>query len=79
MITVGVKILPKKDILDVQGRAVAQVLVQTGYKVKDCQCGKYIQLKVDTKDQELALKKCHKIAQSVLCNLLVERYELEIL
>lgn len=78
MIVVGVKILPKKEVLDVQGRAIADTLKRQGRAIKDCQYGKFIRLTIHTDDQESALNEAKKIAESVLCNSLVETYELEI-
>ena len=79
MIVVGLKILPKKEVLDVQGRAVANTLKLKGHPAQDCRCGKFIQLTISANSQKLALEKAREMAESVLCNLLVEEYELEIL
>ncbi len=79
VIVVGVKILPKKETLDVQGRAVANILKRHGYVVDDCRCGKFIRLKIATNNPQDALQKANKMAESILCNLLVEEYELEVL
>ena len=79
MVVVGVKVLPKKEVLDVQGRAIAETLKRQGHVIKDCQYGKFIKLNIDTSNEKEALNQAKKMAESVLCNSLVERYELEIL
>ncbi len=79
MIIVGVKILPKKEVLDVQGRAIADMLKRQGRAIKNCQYGKFIRLTIHTDDLEFALGEAKKMAKSVLCNPLLETYELEIL
>ncbi len=79
MMIVGVKILPKKEVLDVQGRAIADTLKRQGYAIEDCQYGKVIRLKIQTNDQKTALDQAKKIAESVLCSALVETYQLEVL
>ena len=79
MITLGIKILPKKELLDVQGRAIADTLKNQGQPVEACQYGKFVRLTIQTDNQELALSQAKEIAESVLCNSLVETYEIEIL
>ena len=79
MVTVGVKILPKKEVLDVQGRAIAETLKRQGNLIEECQYGKYIKLTINTSDKTEALKKAKEMAESVLCNSLVEHYDLEVL
>ncbi len=79
MIVVGVKILLRKEVLDVQGRAVAKTLKLKGHPAQDCLCGKFIKLTISAGSRQSALKKAREMAESVLCNLLVEEYELEVL
>ena len=79
MVTVGVRILPRKEVLDVQGRAIADTLKRRGHSIEECHYGKYIRLEIDGKNKEEALKKAKEMTESVLCNSLVENYELEIL
>lgn len=76
---IGVKILPRKEVLDTQGRAVQRTLQQNGKALNTCRVGKYIQLDVDAKDQEQALAQAKEIAEFVLYNPLIETYELEVL
>ena len=76
---VGVKIIPKKEVLDVQGRAVAEVLLENKYPIKSCSCGKFLKLDIKAKTKKQALKTAEKALQFLLYNPLVEDYELELL
>lgn len=76
---IGVKVLPKKEVLDSQGRAVESTLRHHGKEVSACRIGKYVQLDIDESNQDKALAKAHEIAEFVLYNPLTEVYELEVL
>ena len=75
--TIGIKILPKKETLDVQGRAIAETLNRRGYPIKNCSLGKFIKLEIKAKNKTEALDKAKKMAEDILCHSLVEDYELE--
>src|SRR4051812_40944452 len=47
---VGVRVMLKKEVLDVEGRAVADTLKREGTIVSDCRVGKYIVLDIPTQD-----------------------------
>ena len=80
MVIVGVKILPKPETLDVQGRAIAKTLKRQGYFIEDCHYGKFLRLKIKANNREEALEKAKKNdGICFLCNSLVENYELEVL
>ena len=59
---VEVKILPKKEILDVQGRAILQTLEQNNHPVQDCRYGKCVQLLIKASDENQALEKAQEMA-----------------
>ncbi len=75
---VGVKILPKKEVLDTQGRAVEKMLNQNGKPVNKCRVGKYIELDLPAKDAADAERRVKEMAEFVLYNPLIETYELEL-
>ena len=79
MMIVGIKILLKKEVLDVQGRAIADTLKRRGYSIEDCRYGKFLELKIQGNSKEEVLEQANKMAKSVLCNSLVESYELAFL
>ena len=74
---IGVKVMPKSEVLDSQGRAVHGVLKRQGYELNDCRVGKYIVIDIDTDNAKTAMKEAEKIAKNVLHNNLIETYELE--
>lgn len=76
---IGVKVMPRKEVLDSQGRAVERTLKHHGKSLSDCRVGKYIELEIDEKDREKALAKATEICEFVLYNPLIETYELEVL
>lgn len=78
MIKVGVKVMPKKEVLDSQGRAVLKTLSQHGKVLDACRVGKYVELDIDEVEQEKALSKAREVAEFVLYNPLTETYELEV-
>lgn len=78
-ICVEVKILPKPEILDVQGRAVVQTLKQNGKPIQDCRYGKCIHLQLKAEDERSAMDQAQKIAELVLYNPLTETYEMKVI
>ena len=67
-----VKVLLKKDVLDVKGRAVLQLLQREKFPVSECRFGKYIELSVEEKDPQKALHQARLMAEKFLCNPLTE-------
>ena len=76
---IAVKILPKNEVLDSQGRAVAKILNSHGQKVEDCRVGRYVILDVAETDKNKALARAQEMAEFVLYNPLIETFELEAL
>lgn len=76
---IGVKILPKNEVLDTQGRAVEGTLKSHNKPVNQARVGKYVQLDISETDQTKALAKAKEITEFVLYNSLIETYELEVL
>ncbi len=76
---VEVKILPRPEILDVQGRAVMQMLQQNEKPVESCRYGKCIHLEVDADDISSAKQKVKEMADFVLYNPLTETYTVEVI
>lgn len=75
---IGVKILPKTEVLDTQGRAVEATLKTHGRTVNQCRVGKYVQLEVNESNEAQALAKAKEIAEFILHNPLIEDFELEV-
>jgi phosphoribosylformylglycinamidine synthase len=74
---IGMRILPRKDVLDSQGRAVEQTLRGHGFQIDECRVGKYLEIEVAEANREQAFAKIRAMADFVLYNPLIETYELE--
>lgn len=74
---IALKVLPRKEVLDTQGRTVQNSLSENGFQVSYCTIGKYIVLDVDAKNLDDAKKQVNKMAEFVLYNPLIENYEIE--
>lgn len=76
---IGVKVLPRPEVLDTQGRAVEQTFKEHGQNISHCRVGKYIELEIEAGTKEEALKQAKEMADFVLYNPLIENFELEVL
>ena len=74
---IGVKVMPRKEVLDTQGRAVENTLRQNGRNLTTCQVGRYVVLDLPEKDATSAMAKAKEMAELVLYNPLIETFELE--
>lgn len=72
----GVRVMPRKEVLDTQGRAVEETLQREGQPVLSCRVGRFVELKLKAKDQAAAEKLAHQVAEGLLCNSIIETYEL---
>ena len=63
----GLRVMPKKDVLDSQGRAVKKILERASFSLKECRVGRYIEIESDRSKEELM-----KMADYVLYNSLTE-------
>lgn len=75
---IGVKILPKNEVLDTQGRAVESTLKAHNRAIEQARVGKYVQLEIPEADEGKALAKAKEITEFVLYNPLIETFELEV-
>jgi phosphoribosylformylglycinamidine synthase, purS protein len=71
MAKLRVLVVPKKGLLDPEGRAVKEVLEDNGYKVKEVRVGKIIELDVEDPSQ------VKEIVEKFLYNPLIEEYVIE--
>lgn len=74
---IGVKILPKNEVLDSQGRAVENTLKDNGKNVSSVRVGRYVVLDLPVSSKDEAIMKAKEISQFVLYNPLIETYEIE--
>ncbi len=73
----GIKVLPRPEVLDSQGRTVFNSLKESGFKLDECKIGKYIVIETAHTDFATAEKEIQKMADYVLYNPLIETYEVE--
>jgi phosphoribosylformylglycinamidine synthase subunit PurS len=74
---IGVRVMPRKEVLDTQGRAVENTLRQHGRRLNACQVGRYIVLDLPDSSAEQAMQQAKEMAELVLHNPLIETFELE--
>lgn len=75
----GVKVMPRDVILDIQGRAVEASMKSNGFhNLVECRVGKYIELVVSSTDSENAKFEVEKmLKEGGLYNPLIEKYEIQ--
>lgn len=75
-----VKIMPKKGVLDPQGKAIEKSLNQLGFsQINKVIQGKLIEIEIDSKDEANAEKIIEDASKKLLANLVIEDYEITIL
>ena len=69
----------KKDVLDPQGSVIANSLKSLGFNnIEDVRQGKFIEVKLNTKNKERANKQLNEMCEKLLANLVIEDYKVEI-
>ena len=77
--TVQVKVMPLKDLLDPQGKAVMGGLQNLGLNnITDVRIGKHINLQVEAANAEEALAVAGEAAKKLLANPVMEIFEITI-
>ena len=76
--TIQIKVMPLKELLDPQGKAVMSGLQNLGLKnVEDVRIGKNITLQIDTDSEEKAKQIAEEASKKLLANPVMEYYEIE--
>lgn len=74
-----IKIMPLKELLDPQGKAVMGGLSNLGLKnIEDVRIGKHIQLSIEASDAAEAKKIAREASQKLLANPVMEEFTIEI-
>jgi phosphoribosylformylglycinamidine synthase subunit PurS len=74
-----IKIMPLKELLDPQGKAVMGGLSNLGLKnIDDVRIGKHIQLNIDARDADEAQKIAEEASQKLLANPVMEEFSIVI-
>jgi phosphoribosylformylglycinamidine synthase subunit PurS len=77
--TVQVKVMPLKDLLDPQGKAVMGGLNNLGIStIADVRIGKHIDLQVEAASKEDAVKTAEEATKKLLANPVMEYFEIEV-
>ncbi len=77
--TVRVKVMPLKDLLDPQGKAVMGGLQNLGLStITDVRIGKHIDLQIEAGSEDEALASAEAAAKKLLANPVMEVYELSV-
>ena len=78
--TVAINVMPLKDLLDPQGKAVLGGLQNLGLtSVQDVRIGKRITLQVEATNEQEARKIAEEAATKLLANQVMEHFEISIL
>jgi phosphoribosylformylglycinamidine synthase PurS subunit len=77
--SVQVKVMPLRELLDPQGKAVMGGLQNLGIKtVQDVRIGKTIQLQVEAASSDEAKKIAEEASKKLLANPVMEYYEISV-
>jgi phosphoribosylformylglycinamidine synthase len=69
----------KKDVLDPQGKVIANSLTNLGFEgIQSVRQGKYIEIMLDGNDKNSATTKLNEMCEKLLTNLVIEDYSVEI-
>ena len=75
---VQIKVMPLKDLLDPQGKAVLGGLHNLGMTgVQDVRVGKHITLQIDADNEAAAREMAEKASKQLLANAVMEYFEIE--
>ncbi len=77
--TAQITIMPLKNLLDPQGKAVKNTLDNLGYKsIENVRIGKHIVMELEADNIKLARKLTDEICRKILINPVVETYSFEL-
>lgn len=69
----------KKDVLDPQGKVIANSLSDLGFEgIQSVRQGKYIEIILDGDNKDTAASKLNQMCEKLLANLVIEDYSVEI-
>ena len=74
-----IDVMPKKEILDPQGKAVTGSMKNLGLaEIQNIRIGKHISLEIDADSAETASAKVDQACKNLLANLIMESYSFKI-
>ena len=75
-----VDVMPKREILDPQGKAIQGALAGIGFdQVEQVRAGKSFEITLGTDDREAAGEILGRMCEQLLANTVVEDYEVELM
>jgi len=78
--TIAINVMPLKDLLDPQGKAVMGGLQNLGLKgVQDVRIGKRITVQIDAENESAALSAAEEAAKKLLSTPVMEHFEISLL
>ncbi len=77
--TAEVTVMPLKEILDPQGKAVTGSMKNLGLsEIQNVRIGKHITLEIDAENESIAQQKVDEACKKLLANLIMESYKFEL-
>ncbi|TNF28038.1 MAG: phosphoribosylformylglycinamidine synthase subunit PurS [Bacteroidetes bacterium] len=74
-----IDVMPKKELLDPQGKAVSSSMKNLGLpEIGNVRIGKHISLEVEAADADAAKTKVEKACKELLANQIMESFEFEL-
>ncbi|MFO7940642.1 MAG: phosphoribosylformylglycinamidine synthase subunit PurS [Bacteroidales bacterium] len=74
--TADINVMPLKNLLDPQGKAVTNSIHNMGYKeVANVRIGKHMTLEIDANTEEEAMARVNELCSKILSNPVMEGYE----
>jgi phosphoribosylformylglycinamidine synthase len=74
-----IDVMPKKEILDPQGKAVTGSMKNLGLaEIQNVRIGKHISLEIEADSEEAANAKVEQACKNLLANLIMESYSFKI-
>ncbi len=74
-----IDVMPKKEILDPQGKAVTGSMKNLGLsEIQNVRIGKHISLQIEAENEQVAQEKVEQACKSLLANLIMESYSFKI-
>ena len=74
----SVTVTLKKNVLDPQGKVVQNTLKNLGMlDLKSIRQGKFFEIEIEEKNEEVAKKKVNEMCEKLLANLIIEDYRVD--
>ena len=74
-----IDVMPKKEILDPQGKAVTGSMKNLGLsEIHNVRIGKHISLEIEAENETIAHEKVEQACKNLLANLIMESYSFKI-